>query len=105
MTFQYSTPLPNVLCSVISGFVSGRSQLAFKEEQRGEPLFSRSLKKNLYLVYIKYGAHKEMGGGIRGIITAKGQVQHRLSDPLLRQIPFFQGLLPRWFQLIFVWNF
>lgn len=102
---QCHAPLPTVLRSAISGFVSGGSQLAFREEQRGEPLFSRSLKENLYLVYIKYGAHKEMGDGIRGIIAAKGQVQHRLSDPLLRQIPLFQVILPHWLQLIFVWNF
>lgn len=94
-----------MLRSAISGFVSGGNQLAFSEEQRGEPLFSRSIKENLYLVYIKYGAHKEMGDGIRGIIAAKGQVQHRLSDPLLRQIPLLQVLLPHWLQLIFVWNF
>lgn len=61
------------------------SQLALREEQGGEP-YSLDPSRKICTWSIKHGAHKEMGGGIRAIIAAKGQVHHRLSGPLLRQI-------------------
>lgn len=92
-TLRYRAPLPHVLCSVVSVFVSGGvgSLLltGLGREKKRTPLFSSSLKETLCAWATPSAAHKGKRGmevrvwsGV--IITAKGQARYRLSDPLLR---------------------
>lgn len=85
----YRAPLPHVLCSTVSVFVSGGKSeacfsLALGEKKRGHP-YSLVPSRRLCAQSVLSMEHKEGGkGGVGVIITAKGQARHRLSDPLLR---------------------